>query len=86
VWFGESLPADAYRAAVEAAQTCGVFLSIGTSGVVEPASSLPRLAQRVRTTVVTINLDVKIESSPNMFYIRGKTGEVLPMLVKAVWG
>lgn len=86
VWFGEPLPTDAYQAALEAAQTCDVFFSIGTSGLVEPAASLPRLARRALATVVTINLDVTTESSPNAYAIHGKAGEVLPALVKATWG
>jgi NAD-dependent deacetylase len=85
VWFGESLPEDEYRAAFIAAQSCDVFLSIGTSGVVEPAASLPRLAQRNLATVVHINLDVKTESSSTVFRIYGKAGAVLPALLDAVW-
>ncbi len=86
VWFGESLPADAYRAAVEAAQACDVFLSIGTSGLVEPAASLPRIAERASATVVHINLDVETESALNVFRLHGKAGEALPVLVRAAWG
>jgi NAD-dependent deacetylase len=85
VWFGEILPEREYRAALDAAQTCDVFLSIGTSGMVEPAASLPRLAQRNLATVVYINLDVKTESSSTVFRIHGKAGLVLPALVEAVW-
>ncbi|MCS6849318.1 MAG: NAD-dependent deacylase [Anaerolineae bacterium] len=86
VWFGECLPAQAYRVALEAAQTCDVFFSVGTSGLVEPAASLPRIARRALATVVTINLDVKTEWSPNAYAIHGKSGEVLPALVSAAWG
>ncbi|BCX02873.1 MAG: NAD-dependent protein deacylase [Candidatus Roseilinea sp.] len=86
VWFGETLPARAYYAAIEAAQACDVFFSVGTSGLVEPAASLPRIARRALATLVTINLDVETESSPNAYAIHGKAGEVLPALVKAVWG
>ena len=32
VWFGESLPRPALEAAIEAARSCEVFFSIGTSG------------------------------------------------------
>ena len=85
VWFGESLPEDEYRSALMAAQMCDVFLSIGTSGMVEPAASLPRLAQRNLATVVHVNLDVKTESSSTVFRIHGKAGEVLPALLREVW-
>ena len=45
VWFGESLPPDAWQQAVDAARTSDVFLCIGTSGVVHPAAALPHHAQ-----------------------------------------
>lgn len=85
VWFGEMLPERELNIALDAAQTCDVFLSIGTSGMVEPAASLPFIAQRNTATVVYINLDVKTESSASVFRIHGKAGEVLPALVNAVW-
>ncbi len=84
VWFGELLPAAEFQVARDAAGACDVFLSIGTSGLVEPAASLPRLAQRNFATVVYLNLDVKTESSTNVFRIHGKAGEVLPALVAAL--
>lgn len=86
VWFGERLPAEAYRAALEAAQACDVFLSVGTSGLVEPAASLPRLAWRAGAVVVTVNPDTAAESPPGAYSIYGKAGEALPALVRAVWG
>ncbi|MCS7055136.1 MAG: NAD-dependent deacylase [Thermoflexales bacterium] len=86
VWFGEPLPAEAYRAALAAAQTCDVFLSIGTSGLVEPAASLPRIARRAGAVVVIVNPDAQIESPPDAYMVCGKAGEALPALVKAVWG
>jgi NAD-dependent deacetylase len=46
VWFGEALPAEQWQQAEDAVRQCQVFLSIGTSGVVEPAASLARYARR----------------------------------------
>jgi NAD-dependent deacetylase len=82
VWFGERLPADALNAAWAAAEGCDVFLSIGTSGLVEPAASLPRAALRRGATVLTINLDVETRSAPPRFDIRGKAGELLTALLR----
>ena len=83
VWFGERLPADALDAAWAAAGACDMFLSIGTSGLVEPAASLPRAALRHGATVLTINLDVETRAAPPRFDIHGKAGMVLPALVTA---
>ena len=84
VWFGENLPPDALEAAVRAAGTCDLFLSIGTSGVVEPAASLARLAAQTGATVAVINLDVSDEATPQRFHVNGRAGDVLPALLDAV--
>ena len=55
VWFGEALPAAALDAAFDAARTADVFLTIGTSGIVQPAASLPLLAASSGATAVEIN-------------------------------
>ncbi|MCK7580550.1 MAG: hypothetical protein MZV65_36175 [Chromatiales bacterium] len=45
VWFGSPYRATQLEAAVEAARTCEVFFSIGTSGVVQPAAPLAHAAR-----------------------------------------
>jgi NAD-dependent deacetylase len=47
VWFGEMLPEEALEAALRAARDCDVLLSVGTSGLVEPAAGevLPQLVE-----------------------------------------
>jgi NAD-dependent deacetylase len=84
VWFGEALPADALRAASDAARACGLFFSVGTSGVVQPAASLPFEALRGGATVVEVNPDDTPLTRSADYALRGKAGEVLPALVAAV--
>lgn len=55
VWFGEMLPAEALSAAQEAARNCDTFLSVGTSGLVEPAASLPFVALEAGAMVIEVN-------------------------------
>lgn len=55
VWFGEALPEDQLAGAFYAAQSCDVFLVIGTSGVVQPAASLADLARHSGARVIEIN-------------------------------
>jgi NAD-dependent deacetylase len=86
VWFGETLPRSALEAAVEAARACDVFLSIGTSGVVQPAASLAYAAKNRGALLVEINLEPTPLTAKADFFLRGKSGEVLPGLVDAVWG
>jgi len=54
VWFGESLSEDAWQRAV-AATRCAVMLVVGTSGLIQPAASLPALARRQGAYVVELN-------------------------------
>ncbi len=86
VWFGEPLPRSELEAAVEAARGCQVFLSIGTSGIVQPAAALPFAAKNKGAVVVEINLEATPLTRKADFFLQGKSGEVLPELVKAVWG
>lgn len=85
VWFGENLPAEAIEDAWEAAENADVFFSVGTSGLVEPAASLPRIALSRDAMVVEINT-VATPLTINAHYaIQGASGEILPELVAQVW-
>ena len=86
VWFGESLPRDQLEAAVEAARSCNIFFSIGTSGVVQPAASLAFAAHNHGAVVVEINAEPTSLTPKADCALHGKSGEILPRLVQAVWG
>lgn len=82
VWFGEDLPTGAWKAAVQAARHCDVMLSVGTSGVVMPAASLPDLALAAGAFVIHINpIDVCMDEPKEMMLI-GDAGQVLPALLE----
>jgi NAD-dependent deacetylase len=85
VWFGESLPPQALAAAVEAAGACDVFFSIGTSGVVEPAASLPRVARDHGAVLIEINPEATPLTSRATYSLRGASGQILPELMPAVF-
>ena len=86
VWFGEMLPRLALERAETAARTCDLFLSIGTSNIVEPAASLPWEAARRGAAVVVINpTDEGQETGSNIYHLLGRSGEILPTLVAAAW-
>jgi NAD-dependent deacetylase len=55
VWFGEFLSESDLDFAARAFSNCDLALVIGTSGVVEPAASLPRLASSQGAFVIEIN-------------------------------
>ena len=81
VWFGESLPASALQTAVDAAQTCDLFISIGTSALVQPAASLPLMALENGATLVEVNPEPTPLTRWVDFSIAGAAGVVLPALV-----
>ena len=85
VWFGEALPEQAFNAAALASLACDVFLSIGTSGVVEPAASLPLVALRRGARVALINPEETPLLSEKVDFLRGPAGTVLPALVQETW-
>ncbi|MDQ2688566.1 MAG: hypothetical protein M3Y28_11945, partial [Armatimonadota bacterium] len=67
------------------AGTCDVFFSIGTSGVVEPAASLVRVASKMGATIAIINLDVFDDETTQHYEINGCAGGILPALLYAAW-
>ena len=86
VWFGEALPRAELEAAVEASRSCQVFFSIGTSGVVHPAASLAHAARNNGSVIVEVNAEATPLTPKVDFAFHGKSGEILPELVKTVWG
>ncbi len=57
VWFGENLDRKLLDEAMKKAAMCDVFLAVGTSGVVQPAASLPKIAFDRGAFVVDINIE-----------------------------
>jgi len=81
VWFGESLPDGEITKSFEVAERSGVFFSIGTSAVVQPAASLPIVAKRAGAYVVEINYEATVITDYVDESIIGKSGEILPKLI-----
>jgi NAD-dependent deacetylase len=79
------LPHEAIEAAFEASQNARVFFSIGTSGLVQPAASLPVAALQDGAVLVEINTEETPLTQYASFVLKGLSGVVLPELVRAVW-
>lgn len=86
VWFGESLPQQAWEAAWEAVSTCDLLLSVGTSGAVYPAAGLPRRALEQGARVIHVNPEPVSTHAPRELALTGKAGQVLPRLLTAAFG
>jgi NAD-dependent deacetylase len=84
VWFGESLPPGTIDAAVDASANCDLFLSVGTSAVVQPAASLAHIAGEQGAYIAEINVEPTPLTAYADFSARGKAGELLPALLELV--
>jgi NAD-dependent deacetylase len=57
VYFGEALPAEAMRRAVDAVRACDVFVAVGTTLQVYPVASLARMAVESGAELIIVNAE-----------------------------
>jgi NAD-dependent deacetylase len=74
----------AWKAAVAAVKECDVLISIGTSGVVMPAASIPQLALKRGGVVIHVNVADVLIGDTNELMLTGSAADVLPKLVRSV--
>ncbi|MBI5843754.1 MAG: NAD-dependent deacylase [Deltaproteobacteria bacterium] len=85
VFFGEAIPADALDRSYDLSSACDVMLVIGTSAVVMPAASMPRVAKKAGAKIIEINTDVTpLSTSLTDLLLKGSAGEVLEKILKAL--
>lgn len=84
VWFGESLSTSLLQTAADAATRAQVFFVIGTSALVQPAASLPLMAQQNGARLVEINPQTTPLSAHADINLVGPAGELLPTLIAAL--
>lgn len=87
VWFHETLPPGVLDRAVELAKAADAVIVVGTSGMVQPAASLPYYARwHGDAYLVDVNPE-RDEIAPICdLFLQGPSGEVLPRLVRALRG
>ncbi len=83
VWFGESLPVEAWQDAEVSAANCEVFMSIGTSSLVYPAAGLAQLAKQNGAKVIEINPNPTPSSIVDIT-LAAKAGTLVPLLVASL--
>lgn len=84
VWYGEDLNAATWKAAETLVKNCDVLISVGTSGIVTPAASLPSLALTNRATGIHVNLQDVSQGSEKEIMLTGKATDILSILVDLV--
>ena len=80
--FGQRLDNDVLDAAARAAATCELFLAIGSSLTVRPASGLCDVAVEAGARLVVINAEPTPYDDMADAVLREPIGEILPELVK----
>jgi NAD-dependent deacetylase len=87
VFFGEPIPNDVARRSLEEADKCDLMLICGTSAVVYPFASLPRLARnRAKVKIIEINAEPTplTEEGISDYLIKGMIGDILPRILEEI--
>lgn len=82
VWFGEMLPQQVLERAFSESEKADIFFTVGTSGYVQPAASLPLVAGRGGACVIEINIEATVLTPSVDIFLQGKSGDILPRIVK----
>ena len=81
VWFGESLPQDIWKTAIEKSSSCDVMIVVGTSLAVSPANLLPVYAKENGALIIEVNPDQTPMSTTMDLSLRSSAAKTLPELV-----
>ena len=82
VWFNEALPKEQLGEAFACSEAADLMLIVGTSGMVQPAASLPYLAKRAGAKLVEVNPNPTPLTASVDHYLAGPSGEILPLIVE----
>lgn len=82
VWFGESYDEADLNVCLRRMNETDLLLIVGTSGAVTMPVSLAQMARNAGALLVEVNPEPTSFSSSVDLFLRGKSGEVLPELVK----
>ena len=78
IFFGEGIPPLAYEKSLEAAQSAELFLVIGTTGEIMPASQIPIIAKNNGATIIEINIEPSnYTHSITDIFLQGKASEMM---------
>jgi len=84
VLFHEALPVDAEWNSKKSLRDCDLFLAVGTSGTVSPASNFVRAAAYAGARTIFVNLEPMTPHNPAFQeVILGRAEDILPRLFAA---
>jgi len=81
VFFGEPIPPKAYEESLYHSRKADVYLIIGTTGIIMPASLLPYEADRNQAQIIEINVAASnYTHTITDIFLEGKASEILELL------
>jgi NAD-dependent deacetylase len=83
VWFGEGIDPDVLQRSLDAVN-CDVFLTIGTSALVQPAASLVHEARRRGAFTVEMNVEETPASRSIDLVLKGPAEEILTRIERMI--
>jgi NAD-dependent deacetylase len=83
VMFGEILPLAELELAEQAAAECDLMLVVGTTGLVEPAARLPKIAKQRGTPIIEVNPNYSMISRLADVRLEAPSGVALPQILAA---
>lgn len=85
IFFGEMIPQDALKASYYAAEHADVFIIVGSTGEVYPASQIPVLASQNGAKIIEINISTSLFTNQiTDILLLGKASEVMDKLYKTI--
>lgn len=85
IFFGEGIPVDAYEKSFAAAQKSDLFIIVGTTGEIMPASQIPIIAKQNNCKIIEINTGPSnFTSSITDVFLKGKATEVFNLLDREI--
>lgn len=83
IFFGEMIPEYAYRKSVEEASKADLFIIVGSTGEVVPASMIPSMAKENGAKIIEVNPNKSyFTNSITDIFLQGKATEVLSELLQ----
>lgn len=87
VFFGEPIPEPAQSKSFAEASNADIFIVIGTTGEIMPASMIPLQAAKNNKTIIEINIEPSnYTNSITNIFLQGKATEVMGMLLNKLAG
>jgi NAD-dependent deacetylase len=82
--FGDPIPKKELEVAIKISKSADVFLSVGSSLVVEPASLLLEIAKKNNAKIIIINIGKTQKDKYADVILNGKAGDILTKIVKGL--